>query len=173
MKQILLSLLISIFIVACYGPKKATEQTNKALTRYPETVAAITRAAFPCTTIKADTIISTKDSVVFIDCPEQPENTGPQYLIDTIHITTTKVLTGKTIRVPVNLPVRTVTIIQKIEDSAKIYLLRAATLKLQEDKNKLSTKVGNRNTALKWLIIALLCSLGLNFIQFKKKLFFK
>lgn len=159
---------ILLAILASLGGCTTAEKlTYKAISKDKAKVAEITRAEFPCTTTKADTVISTKDSLIWIECPEQQPDPGPQYLIDTIHFTTTKVLPGRTVRVPVTLPVKTVTIVQKIEDSAKIYILQAATLKLQADNDKLSTKVANRNKALKWLIIALLISAGLNFIQFK------
>jgi len=163
---ILLAILASLG--GCYTPKKATDQTYKALYKYPGVVAKITRDAFPCTTTKADTVISTKDSLIWIECPDNTVVTPADY---TGPDTVTKVIrlpgSVRTVRVPVTLPVKTVTIVQKVEDSAKIYVLQAATLNLQADNDKLSTKVANRNKALKWLVIALLISAGLNFIQFK------
>ena len=163
---ILLAILFSLG--GCYTQRKATEQTQKALIKYPGVVAKVARAAFPCTTTKADTIITTQDSLIYIDCPDNTVITAADY---TGPDTVTKVirLPGqvRTVRVPVTLPVKTVTIVQKVEDSAKIYILQAATLRLQADNDKLRGKVANKNKALKWIIIVLLVSLGLNFIQFK------
>ncbi|MCL5459684.1 hypothetical protein M3M33_13700, partial [Loigolactobacillus coryniformis] len=88
-------------------------------------VAEITRAEFPCTTTKADTVISTKDSLIWIDCPDNTVVTAADY---TGPDTVTRIIrlpgSVKTVRVPVTLPVKTVTIVQKVEDSATIYTLQ-------------------------------------------------
>lgn len=153
---------------SCYTQNKAQQQTAKALATYPSIVADIARTAFPCVTTKADTIITTQDSLIYIDCPDNTVVTAADY---TGPDTVTRIIrlpgSVRTVRVPVTLPVKTVTIVQKVDDSAKIYTMQAATLKLQSDNDKLRGKVHSRNTWLKWLIIALLISAGLNFIQFK------
>ena len=168
---IILLILIIAGLSACTTAEKLT---YKAISKDKAKVAEITRAEFPCTTTKADTVISTKDSLIWIECPDNTVVTAADY---TGPDTVTRIIrlpgSVRTVRVPVTLPVKTVTIVQKVEDSAKIYVLQAATLKLQADNGKLRGKVHSRNTWLKWLIIALLISAGLNFIQFKRKLFFK
>ena len=168
---IILLILIIAGLSACTTAEKLT---YKAISKDKAKVAEITRAEFPCTTTKADTVISTKDSLIWIECPDNTVVTAADY---TGPDTVTRIIrlpgSVRTVRVPVTLPVKTVTIVQKVEDSAKIYVLQAATLKLQADNDKLRGKVHSRNTWLKWLIIALLISAGLNFIQFKRKLFFK
>ena len=184
---------ILLAILASLGGCTTAEKlTYKAISKDKAKVAEITRAEFPCTTTKADTVISTKDSLIWVECPDNGNGTGEDYLRDSLEWEAIKIrinksqlgmgdtklqpplhIVGKTVRVPVTLPVKTVTIVQKVEDSAKIYVLQAATLKLQADNDKLRGKVHSRNTWLKWLVIALLISAGLNFIQFKRKLFFK
>ena len=168
---IILLILIIAGLSACTTAEKLT---YKAISKDKAKVAEITRAEFPCTTTKADTVISTKDSLIWIECPDNTVVTAADY---TGPDTVTRIIrlpgSVRTVRVPVTLPVKTVTIVQKVEDSAKIYVLQAATLKLQADNDKLRGKVHSRNTWLKWLVIALLISAGLNFIQFKRKLFFK
>lgn len=190
--------ILLVILASLGGCTTAEKLTYKAISKDKAKVAEITRAEFPCTTTKADTVISTKDSLIWIECPDNTVVTAADYTgIDFDNIPdsvkakmasdTWKIGMGdtklpllhivgqpkKTVRVPVTLPVKTVTIVQKVEDSAKIYVLQAATLKLQADNDKLRGKVHSRNTWLKWLIIALLISAGLNFIQFKRKLFFK
>ena len=168
---LILLILIIAGLSACTTAEKLT---YKAISKDKAKVAEITRAEFPCTTTKADTVISTKDSLIWIECPDNTVVTAADY---TGPDTVTRIIrlpgSVRTVRVPVTLPVKTVTIVQKVEDSAKIYVLQAATLKLQADNDKLRGKVHSRNTWLKWLVIALLISAGLNFIQFKRKLFFK
>jgi hypothetical protein len=120
MKRIfpLLSLLI---LVSCYNTKKAEKQVNKALLNYPDAVATIARNAFPCTTTKLDTVSVTDTIIEVAECPEQ------DYIINTNHDTVwiDKVAT-KIIKVPIKVPVRTVTITKTIEDSAKIKLLQTS-----------------------------------------------
>ena len=166
--------ILLVILASLGGCTTAEKLTYKAISKDKAKVAEITRAEFPCTTTKADTVISTKDSLIWIECPDNTVVTAADY---TGPDTVTRIIrlpgSVRTVRVPVTLPVKTVTIVQKVEDSAKIYVLQAATLKLQADNDKLRGKVHSRNTWLKWLVIALLISAGLNFIQFKRKLFFK
>lgn len=51
MKYIILFLIV---LSSCYGPKKAEQQTDKALDKYPKIVAKIARDAFPCDSIGTD-----------------------------------------------------------------------------------------------------------------------
>lgn len=170
MKQALLSLLIAVAIVGCYTQKKATEQTQKALIKYPEVVANIARTAFPCVTTKSDTIVTSKDSIVFIECPETPDNPAPEYIRDTVTNTITKYVKGATqfYKVPVTLPIRTITVIQKVKDSAEIYLLTKEVNRLKTYGEKADRKIHKRNNVILWLIIALLVSLFGNYLQLKK-----
>ena len=171
MKQALLSLLIAVAIVGCYTQKKATEQTQKALIKYPEVVANVARTAFPCVTTKSDTIVTSKDSIIFIDCPETPENPAPEYLRDTITNTVTKYIKGETkyYKVPVTLPIRTITVIKTVEDSAKIFILQAEIDRLKAYGVKVDRKLHKRNKAILWLIIILSLSLVGNYLQLKSK----
>lgn len=165
----LLVLFVALF-GSCYTQKKATEQTQKALIKYPEVVANVARTAFPCVTTKSDTIISTKDSVVFIDCPETPDNPAPEFIRDTVTNTITKYLKGEThfYKVPVTLPIRTITVIKKEKDSAEIYLLTKENNRLKTYGEKADRKIHKRNNVILWLIIALLVSLFGNYLQLKK-----
>jgi hypothetical protein len=186
---IVLAILVAIALIVfsatiggCYTQKKATEQTNKALIKYPAVVAKIARDAFPCVTLKADTLVSVKDSLIYIDCPDTGGNGSAEDFAgkDTVIITKVNTLPGKVIRVPVTLPVSTVTIVQKVEDSAKIFLL---TKQLEAEKQ---LAIDNANAARKWqgraerriklvwwLLIALLISGYFNFRNVKRKIFGK
>ncbi len=171
MKQALLSLLIAVAIVGCYTQKKAKEQTQKALVKYPEVVATIARTAFPCTTTKSDTVITSKDSIIFIECPETPDNPAPEYIRDTVTNTVTKYVKGATqfYKVPVTLPIRTITVIKTVEDSAKIFILQAEIDRLKAYGEKVDRKLHKRNKAILWLIIILSLSLVGNYLQLKSK----
>src|SRR4051812_37882191 len=54
MRDIILGLTVALLLSSCYSQKKATEQTSKALDKYPGVVAAIARTAFPCITKAID-----------------------------------------------------------------------------------------------------------------------
>lgn len=186
MKYIILLFLLS----GCYTQKKATEQTQKALIKYPGVVADIARTAFPCVTTASDTVITTQDSIVYIECPDNGNGTAEDYLKDSLEweaiksrINKSQLAMGdnkpapplniigqprKVIRVPVTLPVRTITVTTKVEDSAKIFLITAELNKAKTDNEKLQGKVERRGKLLLWLVIALAVSLFLNYIQFKK-----
>lgn len=165
----LLVLFVALF-GSCYTQKKAVEQTQKALIKYPEVVANVARTAFPCVTTKSDTVITSHDSIVFIECPEQPDNPAPEYLRDTVTNTVTKYIKGETkfYKVPVALPIRTITVIQKVKDNAEVYLLTKEVNRLKTYGEKADRKIHNRNNVILWLIIALLISLFGNYLQIKK-----
>lgn len=150
-------ILIILLLTGCYTAKRAEKQVNKALLNHPETVAKVARDAFPCITTASDTVTVTDTLLDFIDCPEAP---GPEYRRDTVIIDNIRTIT---VKVPVKQPVRTVTVTQRIEDSAKIKMYvyeisnrdatindQAATIKKQD------RKIGNKNKELWiWRIIAI------------------
>ena len=113
-------LIILLLLTGCYNAKKAQKHVNKALLEYPDKVATIARDAFPCITTASDTVTVTDTLLDFIDCPEAP---GPEYVRDTVVISGVKTVT---VKVPGKTQVKTVTVTQRIEDSAKIKLLNSA-----------------------------------------------
>lgn len=165
---IVLAFILVAFLASCYTPSKAKQHTQKALIKYPGVVADIARTAFPCVTVGADTVITTQDSLIYIDCPDNTvvtatDYTGPGTVVKVVR------LPGKTVRVPVTLPVRTITVTTKVEDSAKIFLITAELAKASKEVDRLQGKVERRGKLLLWLVIVLVVSLLLNYIQFKKK----
>ena len=178
---ILLLLVVIIFLTlltSCnkYTLPKAEYQVNKAYLTYPPMVAAKTRDWFPCIVNKRDTIITYVDSIIYVDCPSVVNGTANEYIgSDTVYID--KIVTqNKVVKVPVYLPIKTITIIQKVEDSAKIFELNDALLNSTNETanandgiEKLEAKVAKKNKYLLYLLIALLESLGVNYLQFKRK----
>ena len=165
-------------ITSCnkYTLPMAEKQVNKAYLTYPPMVADKTRDWFPCIVNKRDTIITYVDSLIYVDCPSVFNGTANEYISsDTVYID--KIVTqNKVVKVPVYLPIKTITVIQKVEDSAKIFVLNDViqavyneTAMINDDKEKLEAKVAKKNKYLLYLLIALLASLGVNYLQFKKK----
>ena len=113
-------LLILLLLSGCYNAKKAQKQVNKALLEYPDKVAEIARNEFPCITTASDTVTVTDTLLDFIDCPETP---GPEFTRDTVIVSGVKTVY---VKVPGKVQVKTVTVTQRIEDSAKIKLLHSA-----------------------------------------------
>ena len=159
-----------------YTLPKAEYQVNKAYLTYPPMVATKTRDWFPCIVNKNDTIITYVDSLIYIDCPSVGNGTANEYISsDTVYIN--KIVTqNKVVKVPVYLPIKTITVIQKVEDSAKMFVLNDVlqaveneTAILNDDVKKLEAKVAKKNKYLLYLLIALLASLGINYLQFKRK----
>jgi len=172
--SILFMLVVIIFLTlltSCskYTPQVAEKQLTKAYLTYKPLVATTTRGWFPCIVTKNDTIIGYKDSLIYIDCPDVSTSTPADYLgTDTVYLN--KVVTqNKVVKVPVYLPVKTVTVVQKIEDSAKIFSLNDAVNDALNDAAKLKAKVAKKNKWLLYLLTGLLASLGVNYLQFKNK----
>jgi hypothetical protein len=141
-------LIIAILFAGCtpkYTPEKALEQVNKANDKYPSPVAGWLRMKYPCITKAADTVITSKDSVVYVDCPDLPTIIREPGNTDTVIQTQTKI-----VRVPVTLPVRTQTITLKIEDSAKIKVMAEEIGQNKIALSKLQQKYDDMKDSRDW-----------------------
>lgn len=164
------TILLTISLFGCYTPQKANKALNKAYNKQPREVAAFTRDKFPCIESSIDTIYQFDTSYDFIEieCPDQPIQVK-----DTIYLTkngkTKIVQTSK--EKTIALPQKTVTIIKKIEDSAKIAVLAIDNKDCAHNVQKLSQKLTNRNYWILSLLILLLISLFVNFSQYTGRRF--
>lgn len=131
-------LIVAALLSSCYTDKKATKQVTKAIQNKPLIAAKLTRDAYPCITVKSDTAVIYKDSIVMVDCPPNAN----EYFI--VHDTITKkpdtvFIAGK--KVPVKIQLPQIRIVEKIEDSAKINIARAevdaALLQVRKTEDKL------------------------------------
>lgn len=156
MKTIITILTVLLFI-GCYTEQKATDAVNKADVKFPQVVAKLARDKYPCTDLlKPDTAtaIITKDSLIYVDCPELvPGDYVPPigYKIDTIKVHDS---IYKLVRVPINLPVKVEiqTITKWFEDSSKIKLYAIDNAKLQTTNSTLTGKLKSR-TNMMWLFL--------------------
>lgn len=166
----------ALMLSSCYTDNKATAQVQKAIQRKPAIAAKLTRDAFPCTTTKADTATSYKDSTVWFSFDgDQPINDNPVTaselvsIHDTIHMIKKVAVPGKVIRVPVTVRVPTNTITLKVEDSAKIKLLTIQANDKDFLINSLKGRVDRLQRWRMWLSLGLLISVVGNFILLKRK----
>lgn len=130
MKEILRQIIWLLFagfaislIASCskYTQEKAITDVNKANDKYPAPVADWLRGKYPCIIKSSDTVLLTKDSVIYIECPDLP---------DVVHVVDPNipdtVVRTRIVKVPVTLPIRTQLITKYIEDSAKIKVMQSA-----------------------------------------------
>ena len=154
--------LIALLIIAWFSScSTAKELIDKAEKKDPAAVAAYTRDKYPCKDLlKPDTAIIWKDSVIYIECPANT-NTNEFEVVRTITDTVNKVIV-KTVRVPVNMPVRTQVITKWYEDSAKLKInavqisrLQTDTAQLRSERDRYYTKAAKRGKEnWIWRIIA-------------------
>lgn len=173
MKYILLSLLF----VSC---STAKELIDKAEKKDPASVATYAREKYPCKDLlKNDTAIIWRDSTIYIDCPDTSAN-NPYEVIryDTINNVITKIVpVTKTIRVPVNMPIKTAYVTKWYEDSAKLKIaavditwLQDELKKLDAENEKLQKKVA-RKTKENWIWRAIaLCLIAWQGWKFYRRL---
>lgn len=124
---IITTLIVCLFTCSgCYGPKKAFAGIERAISKYPAQSAEQTRNHFPCVTTHKDSVITQTDTVVYVDCPNLFDSSAVEYAgKDTVVKTVVKILpVTKTIRVPVTLPVKTITVTQKVKDSAEVFIIQ-------------------------------------------------
>lgn len=165
---IMQTILLTISLFGCYTPEKANKALNKAYNKQKTEVAKFTRDKFPCIVTASDTIYNTEYDFVEIECPDQQDGVK-----DTVYLTKndkTKIV-QKTKDKTIALPQKTITIIQKIEDSAKINILTASSKDCADKVDKLTHKVTKRNYWILSLLILLLISLFFNFMQFTGRSF--
>lgn len=123
MKPILI-LLTTLFLFGCFPLQKAMHNIDKSVKTYPKETAEKMMSIYPCITTGSDTTILTKDSTVYVKCPDDYVTATdtiyvagkPVVRIDTIYKATGKLI-------PINLPAQTIFIHDRIEDSAKIKLM--------------------------------------------------
>ena len=150
--------LLLVVLLGC----NPTKQAQKLIEKHPEKVLPVFRSAFPCTTEKIDTIYNWHDTTIFVDCVP---------IIDTFY----KQGILSRFKVKKVISIRTSTIIKEVEDSAKIRALQLELKdalffkeeyfdKWQASKNRSSTLLA---LALS-LLVLLLLSLFINYIQYKK-----
>lgn len=161
---------------SCYTDSKATKQLNKAIEKKPAIAAEITRQAFPCITVGADTSITYSDSTVWFDAPAADRvDTLYKVIFDSEGKAVTDTvfkpvfLPGKPVKIPVQVKAKTIEVVKRVEDSAKIKLM---ALQLQGKDKKIAEqdgKISAREKAIKWLLILLVLSLLTNYIQFKNR----
>lgn len=141
-------LILCAILLSCTTPRQMVE---KAYAKDPNAVAEIARDKFPCTVLlKTDTTTMVRDSVVFIDCPEQPAQPGQIY-----HDTLINVVPGgfRTVRVPVHMPIETRYVNKYFEDSAKIRLITADRDKYASQINRLTGSRGWYRKWFWWLVV--------------------
>lgn len=116
---VVLIITVCLLMASCYTEKKAVRQAAKAMNEKPLNILPLFRGKFPCVDLnKSDTVIVNTDTTIWVDCPD----TIPSTECFTVHDTLIKKvqLPAKTIRIPVTLPVKTVTIVKEIEDFSRI-----------------------------------------------------
>jgi hypothetical protein len=160
MKYLILAL-TTITTLSC-NPSKKLDKLNR---KHPELLANFCRDTFPCVTTKIDTIKEIEYEFITVECPGYEPK-------DTIVITRDKIIKGSAV---IKYEKKTNTIIKTIKDSAEIRAceleLKAVNKKLIEStalNTKLQNKLTGRNSAIMWLIIALLCSIIINILLIKK-----
>ena len=155
-----------IFLLSCNAAKKAERDANKLLKNHPEVVLPIFRGAFPCTTLKVDTIYNWHDTTLWVECPNATVDTLEKVTKETIY---------SPVKVKKVISLQTMKLTEYIEDSAKIKALTIQITSLQTALSKseaeaIKFKLRSRTYLVAFLIllIAFLISIFVNYIQAKK-----
>lgn len=143
-------LLIALLLCGCYTQKKATEQVNRANDKFPGVVAKLARDKYPCSEVlKPDTAVIWKDTTIFVDCPDTASNPFQVVRYDTVNKVVT--LPGRTIKVPVTIPAKTVYIDRWFEDSAKLKLAAIERDKLVKENEKQKKTIQDKEKTIRKL----------------------
>lgn len=154
-------ILVLILLGGCYTAKKASDQVDKAILKYPDVAATELRKAFPCKVVNKDTIYTLGDTTIEVNCPET-------YISDTVYNHTHDTIVSieyknKTVKVPVTLPVKTVTIVQQVKDETCEPIIKGLQDKVAQLTTDKEHYIGKFNM-WKWIAIGLMCLIGLYII---------
>ena len=171
--RILIAISAAILLLLSCSPKynaeKAIADVDKANGKYPAPVAEWLRKQYPCITRASDTVVLSRDSIVYIDCPDLPQIVHEPGSTDTVY----KVQT-KTVRVPVHLPIQTQYITTYIEDSAKIKAITVAYNELQAKytlRDAQATGYEEQRNKLRWILFIIIgIAIGLTAWRVSKSL---
>jgi hypothetical protein len=155
-----------VVLGSCYTPNKANKALNKANDKFPDIVAKFTRDKYPCITKSLDTTyrIDTAYEYIDVDCPDYKDSVVIRDTIKSVTIfprTVTK-------KVKVAVPQQTQIINHYIEDSAKIKIMTSENIKCSDELKDKTEQSANRLKWIWWLIIALIISIFVNYLQFRR-----
>lgn len=143
-------LLLCVVIAGCYTQKTALKQLQKAQLKYPEVVSKFAGEQYPAVITSADTITRIDTGYIMI----------PVYNTDTIHLT--NIDKPKIVKIDkIKVITKSVTITQKIVDSAKVSDLLYQLSQCKADKERAKDKSSN---LIFWLLICLAFSLFINLL---------
>ena len=155
-----------VVLGSCYTPNKANKALNKANDKFPDIVAKFTRDKYPCITKSLDTTyrIDTTYEYIDVDCPDYKDSVVIRDTIKSVTIfprTVTK-------RVKVAVPQQTQIINHYIEDSAKIKVITSENIKCSDDLKDKTKQSSHRLKWIWWLIVLLIVSIFVNYLQFRR-----
>lgn len=165
----LLAVAIMTWYCSCapkYTADKAITDVNKANNAWPAPVANWLRQRYPCIIKTSDTTTVTKDSLIYIDCPDLPvivHELGP----------TDTVIMQHTIKVPYHLPIEIQRITTYIEDSARIKVLTSALNAQVHAYTVLQTKYDDMKGERNWWRKFALILIGLIGVYIALRIFLK
>jgi len=154
---LLMTILIGILLIAlcsgCNTAKKAVRQSTNAIANHPKEVLPIFRGAFPCVETSADTTFFINDTTIYVDCPDSVSASQYFTLHDTVIVAgKTIIKEGKTIRVPVTLPQKTITVVKTVEDLSRI---AEKDIVIKETQDKADKFENGMDKWRKWFFILL------------------
>jgi len=168
-RVLLLWLGILLCLFGCYNSKVAQRQVDKAILKEPQVAATELRKAFPCIILaKVDTVINNRDTTIYLECPDIIPDT--LLLHDTTNITNT-ITNTKTIKVPVHLPVQTITVTKYVKDSAEGMIIVSQVQQINDLKLSDAKHKGSSDKWF-WIAMGLLVIIGVG-VYFKVVSFFK
>jgi len=149
------------FLLGCYSMKKAKKQVRKANDNYPELLAEFCKKEFPCidkqsdTTYIYDTTFESKIDTIIVE--------NPIISFDTIIKKDTILRKSKDRIISI-----TKTIVKKIEDSSKVFLLNSKINELNKKCDKYIGKSETKSEWIKWLLIIICISIIFNILLLRK-----
>jgi len=148
-------LTIIISFKRCNMKILVTNQAVKAMNVYPLKVLPIFRGQYPCVDVnKADTVIVNTDTTIWVDCPDTIPASQYFTLHDTVLIRANSPQL-KTIKVPVTLPVKTVTIVKEIEDLSRVTQMSLQLSVAEKERDEWKAKSKNKSSWIRWLALAI------------------
>ena len=153
---VFLAIVLTIILLSCNTEKKLTAKAETFTSKYPKKAHPFFRGKFPCIDTKSDTTIVHTDTTFYVDCPDTVAAAEYFTVHDTVQIYgKTIIRDGKTIKVPVTLPQKVVTVVKTIEDLSRIAEMDILLIEARKKADLYAAKNNHKGKVILWLIVFL------------------
>jgi hypothetical protein len=157
--------LVFLLFCGCLTPKKAERRLQKIEQKQSDALASKCSVLYPCLPKKADTLYTVEYDLIEVECPDGQIPYTNKDSNDTVYIIK---YNEKRVTKEIRIPCESKTIIQYVEDSAKVRTYRSKLLVCDQELKIYKAKASKNGKLVKILSLLLLSLIILVYLRRKK-----